>query len=186
MKILHLADLHLGKILLEQSLIEDQEYCLKQIVNKIKQKNIEAVVISGDVYDKNIPSLDAVNLLNDFLNELIKELKIKVFIIAGNHDSKDRLGFGSKILEEEGLFIASKYEGSLKKVELSDEFGKLNIYMLPFIKPAEVKNYFEEEITSYDDAVHKIIAKENIDKSQRNIILVHQFVTFRNIGPRKK
>lgn len=186
MKLLHLADLHLGKVFGEQSLIEDQKYCLKQIEDKIKAENIEAVLIAGDVYDKSIPSLDAVNLLNDFLNVLIKELKIKVFMIAGNHDSKDRLGFGSKILEEDGLFISSKYEGTLKKVELEDEFGKLNIYMLPFIKPAEVKNYFEEEITSYDDAVYKIISKEKIDKSERNIILVHQFVTSRNFRTRKK
>jgi exonuclease SbcD len=183
MKILHLADLHLGKVLLEHSLIEDQEYCLKQIINKIKDENIDIILISGDVYDKNVPTLDAVNLLNDFLNVLIKELNKKVFIIAGNHDSKDRLSFGSKILENEGLFIEAKYTGKLKKVELEDEFGKLNIYMLPFIKPVEVKNYFEDEIISYNDAVHKIIEKEKIDKSQRNIIMIHQFVTAGTLEP---
>ena len=109
MKLLHLADLHLGKILQEQSLIEDQEYMLNQIIKLIKKENVETVLISGDVYDRSVPPAEAVNLLDSFLKTLIKELKIKVFIIAGNHDSKDRLGFGSKIFEDEGLYIESKY-----------------------------------------------------------------------------
>ena len=178
MKLLHLSDLHLGKILQEQSLLEDQEYMLKQIVEKIKEQEIETVLISGDIYDRGIPPTEAVNLLDSFLNTLIKELKRKVFIIAGNHDSKERLGFGNKIFENDGLYIESKYTGNLKKVELEDEFGKLNIYMLPFIKPIEVRKYFEdEEITSYEQAVHKLIEKEEINEKERNIILVHQFIT---------
>lgn len=178
MKLLHLSDLHLGKILQEQSLLEDQEYMLKQIVEKIKEQEIETVLISGDIYDRGIPPTEAVNLLDSFLNTLIKELKRKVFIIAGNHDSKERLGFGNKIFENDGLYIESKYTGNLKKVELEDEFGKLNIYMLPFIKPIEVRKFFEdEEITSYEQAVHKLIEKEEINEKERNIILVHQFIT---------
>ncbi len=135
MKIIHLADLHLGKILQEQSLIEDQEYMLNKIVDLIKEQDIETILISGDVYDRSVPPTEAVNLLDTFLNTLIKELKKKVFIIAGNHDSKERLGFGNKIFENDGLYIESKYEGTIKKVQLEDEYGKLNIYMLPFIKP---------------------------------------------------
>jgi exonuclease SbcD len=104
MKILHLADLHLGKILLEQSLIEDQEYMLNQIIEKIKENEIDVILIAGDIYDKNIPSLEAINLFDNFLNVLIKRLNKKVFIIAGNHDSKDRLAFGNKIFEEERSF----------------------------------------------------------------------------------
>lgn len=104
MKILHLADLHLGKILLEQSLIEDQEYMLNQIIEKIKENEIDVILIAGDIYDKNIPSLEAINLFDNFLNILIKQLNKKVFIIAGNHDSKDRLAFGNKIFEEERSF----------------------------------------------------------------------------------
>lgn len=178
MKLLHLSDLHLGKILQEQSLLEDQEYMLKQIVEKIQKEKIEAILISGDIYDRSIPPTEAVNLLDSFLNTLIKELKRKVFIIAGNHDSKERLGFGNKIFENDGLYIESKYTGTLKKVELEDEYGKLNIYMLPFIKPIEVRKYFEnEEINSYEEAIHKIIEKEEINEQERNIILVHQFVT---------
>lgn len=180
MKIIHLADMHLGKILQEQSLIEDQEYMLNKIIELIKEQNIEAIVISGDIYDRSVPPTEAVNLLDTFLNIIIKELKKKVFIIAGNHDSKERLGFGNKIFENDGLYIESKYEGTIKKVQLEDEYGKLNIYMLPFIKPIEVRKYILEEqenTLSYDETMHKIIEKENIDESQRNIILTHQFVT---------
>ena len=179
MKILHLADLHLGKILQEQSFIEDQEYMLKQIIEKIKQENIEVILISGDIYDRSIPPTEAVDLLDEFLNILIRDLKRKVFIISGNHDSKERLGFGNKIFEEEGLYISSKYEGKIKKVELEDEYGKLNIYMLPFVKPVEVKKYFDDEQLSYDEMIHKIIEKEEININERNIILTHQFVTSR-------
>lgn len=186
MKILHLADLHFGKILQEQSLIEDQEYILKEIINIIKEKEIKALLISGDIYDRSVPPTEAVNLLDNFLKILIKDLKIKVFIISGNHDSKDRLGFGNKIFEDEGLYIESKYNGRLKKVRLEDEYGPLNIYMLPFIKPVEVKKFFEDDLeNNYDLAINKIIEKEEIDKSERNIIMVHQFVTAGNVKPER-
>lgn len=177
MRILHLADLHLGKILQEQPLIEDQKYMLEEIIKKVKEENIEIILISGDIYDRSIPQTDAVDMLDYFLNKLIKDLKKQVFMISGNHDSKERLGFGNKIFENDGLYISSKYEGQIKKVELQDEYGKLNIYLLPFIKPVEVKKYFEDEILSYDETIKKIIEKENIDETQRNIILTHQFVT---------
>ena len=184
MKFLHLADLHLGKILQEQSLIEDQEYMLNQIIEIIEKENIDAVLISGDVYDRSVPPAEAVNLLDCFLKTLIKELKIKVFMIAGNHDSKDRLAFGSKIFEDEGLYIESKYNGDLRKVELQDEYGKLNIYMLPFVKPIEVKQFFEDDLeNNYNTAINKIISKEKINVKERNIILVHQFVTAGMVEP---
>ena len=186
MKFLHLADLHLGKILQEQSLIEDQEYMLKQIIGTIERENIETVLISGDVYDRSVPPAEAVNLLDSFLRTLIKELKIKVFIIAGNHDSKGRLGVGRKILEDEGWDIESRYTGNLRKVELQDEYGKLNIYMLPFVKPVEVKQFFEDDLeNNYNIAINKIIGKEEINKRERNIILVHQFVTAGTIEPER-
>lgn len=177
MRILHLADLHLGKILQEESLLEDQKYMLEEIIKKVQEENIEIILISGDIYDRSIPQTDAVDMLDYFLNKLIKDLKKQVFMISGNHDSKERLGFGNKIFENDGLYISSKYEGQIKKVELQDEYGKLNIYLLPFIKPVEVKKYFEDEILSYDETIKKIIEKENIDETQRNIILTHQFVT---------
>ena len=186
MKFLHLADLHLGKILQEQSLIEDQEYMLNQIIEIIEKENIDAVLISGDVYDRSVPPAEAVNLLDCFLKTLIKELKIKVFMIAGNHDSKDRLAFGSKIFEDEGLYIESKYNGDLRKVELQDEYGKLNIYMLPFVKPIEVKQFFEDDLeNNYNTAINKIISEEKINVKERNIILVHQFVTAGMVEPER-
>ena len=185
MKVLHLADLHIGKIVLEQSMLEDQKYMINQIIEKIKEENVEVVLISGDVYDRSVPPSDAVNVLDNFLKVLIKDLKLKVLIIAGNHDSKERLNFGSKIFAEEGLYISATYNGKIDKVELKDKFGKINFYMLPYIKPVEVKQYFDEEINSYHLAVKAVIDKEDIDEFNRNIILSHQFVTAGNEEPEK-
>lgn len=186
MKILHLADLHIGKIVLEQSMLEDQKYMLNQIVEKIKEEKIELVLISGDVYDRSVPPPDAVTCLSNFLKVLIKDLKLKVCMIAGNHDSKERLGFGSEIFADDGLFISANYNGSLDKVELEDEYGKINVYMLPYIKPVEVRGFFEEkEISTYHDAVKAVIEKEEINKNERNIILSHQFVTAGNEEPER-
>ena len=186
MKILHLADLHIGKIVLEQSMLEDQKYMLNQIVEKIKEEKIELILISGDVYDRSVPPSDAVTCLSNFLKVLIKDLKLKVCMIAGNHDSKERLGFGSEIFADDGLFISANYNGSLDKVELEDEYGKINVYMLPYIKPVEVRGFFEEkEISTYHDAVKAVIEKEEINKNERNIILSHQFVTAGNEEPER-
>lgn len=185
MKILHLSDLHIGKIVLEQSMIEDQKYILNKIIEKIKEEKIELILISGDIYDRGVPPSEAVTVLNNFLKILIKDLKIKVCIIAGNHDSKERLNFGSEIFANDGLYISAEYKGKLDKIELEDKYGKINVYMLPYIKPAEVKPYFEEEIKSYHEAVKKVIQKETIDTKQRNIIVSHQFVTAGNEEPEK-
>ena len=181
MKILHLADLHIGKIIYEQSLLEDQEYMLKQIEKIIEKEKIEAVLISGDIYDRSIPPADAVEVLDKFLNNLIKILKVKVFIISGNHDSKERLNFGSKIFENDGLYIQTTYNGRIRKVELDE---KINIYMLPFIKPIEVKQYFvNEKIETYNDAIKHIIENEKLDKTKINILMAHQFVTSGTTNP---
>ncbi|MDD2376969.1 MAG: exonuclease SbcCD subunit D [Clostridia bacterium] len=176
MKIIHLSDLHLGKIVLEQSMIEDQKYILNEIINIITKEAVQVVLISGDIYDRSIPIIDAVNLLNEFLTKLTN-MNLKVYIITGNHDSKDRLNFASKILECKNLYIEGTYTGNLKCFTLKDEYGNLNIYMLPFVKPTDVKPYFEEDIDSYEEAVRLIIEKEKIDNNERNIILAHQFVT---------
>lgn len=181
MKILHLADLHIGKIIYEQSLLEDQEYILKQIEKIIEKEKIEAVLISGDIYDRSIPPADAVEVLDKFLNNLIKILKVKVFIISGNHDSKERLNFGSKIFENDGLYIQTTYNGKIRKVELDE---KINIYMLPFIKPIELRQYFEnEKIETYNDAIKNIIENEKLDKTKINILMAHQFVTSGTTNP---
>ena len=181
MKILHLADLHIGKIIYEQSLLEDQEYMLKQIEKIIEKEKIEAVLISGDIYDRSIPPADAVEVLDKFLNNLIKILKVKVFIISGNHDSKERLNFGSKIFENDGLYIQTTYNGKIRKVDLDE---KINIYMLPFIKPIELRQYFEnEKIETYNDAIKNIIENEKLDKTKINILMAHQFVTSGTTNP---
>lgn len=181
MKILHLADLHIGKIIYEQSLLEDQEYMLKQIEKIIEKEKIEAVLISGDIYDRSIPPADAVEVLDKFLNNLIKILKVKVFIISGNHDSKERLNFGSKIFENDGLYIQTTYNGKIRKVELDE---KINIYMLPFIKPIELRQYFEnKKIETYNDAIKNIIKNEKLDKTKINILMAHQFVTSGTTNP---
>lgn len=181
MKLLHLADLHIGKIIYEQSLLEDQEYMLKEIVKIIEQEKVEVVLLSGDIYDRSVPPADAVDVLNEFLNSLIKVLKVKVFIIPGNHDSKERLNFGSKIFESDGLYIQASYDGKLRCVKLSEY---INIYMLPFVKPVEVKQYFEsEKINTYNEAVKLIMEKETIDEGKVNILMAHQFVTAGNNNP---
>lgn len=177
MKIMHLSDLHLGKSILEQSLIVDQEYILNQIIDIIKEKCIDIVLIVGDVYDKGIPNVDAVRLFSSFLTRLYK-LKVKVLVISGNHDSKDRLSFGNELFVDNGVYIEGIFSGELKKVTFNDDNGNLNVYMLPFIKPADVRRYYSDiQIDSYDDAVRCIINNTKIDKNERNIIMVHQFVT---------
>ena len=174
---MHLADLHLGKSILEQSLIEDQKYILDKILNIVRDKKIDAVLVVGDVYDKAIPSVEAVKLFSEFLSKLYK-LSVKVFVISGNHDSKDRLSFGNELFIDNGVYIEGIFDGELKSYELEDEYGKVNIYMLPFVKPADVRKYYPNNvIESYHDAVKCIIDNTKIDDKERNIIMVHQFVT---------
>lgn len=185
MKILHLADLHIGKSILEQSLLKDQEYILEQIIKIIKEKDINTVLIAGDIYDRSIPSTEAINLLDNFLVTLTKELKIKVLIISGNHDSKERLNFGSKLFEKEGLYIQTSYDGNLRKIEIPDEYGFINFYLLPYLKPADVKSFFDDDIENYNDAIKKIIEKETINEKERNIIVSHQFVTSGTFSPER-
>lgn len=178
---MHLSDLHLGKVILEQSMIDDQKYILEQIIKIIKDKEVEVILIAGDIYDKGIPNVEAVRLFSNFLARLY-ENRIKVFVISGNHDSKDRLIFGNELFIDNGVYIEGIYNGVLKKIELADEFGKILIYMLPFIKPADVRGFYPDmEIDSYQDAVKCIIDNTDIDVSKRNIIMVHQFVTANGI-----
>lgn len=177
MKVMHLSDLHLGRSILEQSLIEDQRYILNKIIDIVKEKNVDIVLIAGDVYDKGIPNVDAIKLFNEFLNRL-HDLKLKVFIISGNHDSRDRLSFGNELLALSDIYIEGKFDGNLRKVVLNDEYGEFNIYMLSFVKPADVRNYYSDyNIDSYDDMVRLIIENTDIDEEERNIVMVHQFVT---------
>ena len=177
MKLMHLSDLHLGKLALEQSMIDDQKYILNQIIDIVKKEKVDIVLIAGDVYDKSIPTIEAVNLFSNFLTKLYK-LKVLVFVISGNHDSKDRLSFGNELFVDNGIYIEGIFNGNLRCETINDKYGKLNIYMLPFIKPVEIKRFYPDEIIdTYEDAIKCILKHSSINKSERNIIMVHQFVT---------
>ena len=177
MKFLHLSDFHLGKKVNGFSMLRDQEHILKEVIKIIDEEKPEAVLIAGDIYDKPVPPAEAVSLLDNFLYELASRM-LRVFIISGNHDSAERLFFGARLMNGGGVYIAPAYNGTVEPVVLNDAFGELAIYMLPFIKPVNVRRYYEDEnIESYDDAVRKVVEHMNIDKSKRNILLSHQFVT---------
>ncbi len=177
MKIIHLSDLHIGKRVNEQSMIEDQAYILDEILRIIDDSSPNAIVIAGDIYDKSVPSAEAVSLFNDFIVKLSKTL-IPVFIISGNHDSAERLAFASELIERAGIYISPVYNGEIKPVTLSDEHGEVRFYLLPFVKPLNVKRFFDsEEIETYTDALRVAISSMNIDTSVRNVLVSHQFVT---------
>ncbi len=176
MKFMHLGDLHLGKSLCEFDLIEDQKYILDQILEIINKESVDALLIAGDVYDKSVPSEAATHLLDGFIKTL-SERCIKTFIISGNHDSDERLNFGSSLFESNGIYISSLFKGELFKRTLEDEYGKINIFLLPFIKASEVRQFYpDEKIEDYDAAVRLVINKAKVDASERNIIVSHQFV----------
>ena len=177
MKVLHLSDLHLGKRVNEFSMIEDQKYIINQIIEIMKDEKIEAVIIAGDIYDKSTPSAEAVELFDEFLTK-IKRINVKALIISGNHDSPERIAFGGNIMKDSGIYLSKVYDGNTVKVELEDEYGKINFYLLPFIKPANIRRYFpDKNIESYTSAVKIAVENMNINKNQRNILLTHQFVT---------
>ena len=176
MRFLHLADLHLGKRVNEFSMIEDQKYVLKQILNIIDEHHVQSVLMAGDIYDKSVPSAEAVLLLNDFLTELSKK-SIQTFVISGNHDSAERIGFGADIMSLAGIYMAKPYDGFIEKITVEDEFGEIDIHMLPFVKPATVKHaYKEEEISTYDEAIAVVMEHTDIDTAKRNILIAHQYV----------
>jgi len=177
MKFIHLSDLHLGKRVNEFSMIEDQQYILTKIINIIDEEHPDGVLIAGDVYDRSVPSEDAMQLWDDFLNKLSVR-KIEVYAISGNHDSAVRFADHGKLIENAGIHLAPVFNGEVKTIACEDEYGKLNIYMLPFVKPVTVRAFYpEEKIEDYTDAVRVVIEHMNIDENQRNIIIAHQFVT---------
>ena len=177
MKFIHLSDLHLGKRVLEFSMIEDQEYILKEILTIIKNEKPDGVIIAGDVYDKSVPSEDAMRLWDEFLISLA-EKKIPVYAISGNHDSAVRFADHGALVDSAGIHLSPVYDGNVKKYTVEDMDGLLNIYLLPFIKPAVVRSIFpEEDIKTYTDACRVAIEKMQVNPEERNIIVGHQFVT---------
>ena len=176
MKFVHLSDLHLGKRVNEYSMLEDQEYILTKIINIIDDEKPAGVIIAGDVYDKSIPSAEAVQMFDDFLTRLAKR-NLQVFIISGNHDSPERMSFGSRLMDQSGIHISQVYSGKIEPFALKDEHGLINVYTLPFVKPAHVKRFSDESIESYTDAIRVAVAEMNVDQSARNLLITHQFVT---------
>ena len=179
MKFMHLADLHLGKTVNAFDLIEDQQYILNEIINIARDNDINTILISGDIYDKKQPSERAVSLFDEFLTKCTHN-NIRIIAISGNHDSDERLNFGSRIFSNNNIHITGIYNGEIPSVTLEDEYGKINFYMMPFIKASTVKSYYPEDFNNdnnnYHHAIDVAIKHSNIDKDARNILLAHQFV----------
>lgn len=177
MKFLHLADLHLGKRVNGFSMLEDQAHILRQILAILDDEQPDGVLIAGDVYDKSVPSVEAVGLLDGFLTEL-RARGVPVLLISGNHDSPERLAFGGRVMDSCGIHISPVYDGALAPVTLHDEFGPVHVWLLPFVKPAHVRRWFPDaDIESYTDSVAEAIAHMDIDTAARNVLVTHQFVT---------
>lgn len=179
MKLLHMSDLHLGKRVNEFSMIEDQKYILKQILAIAQREEADGVIVAGDIYDKPLPSAEAVQVFDSFLTDLA-DLHIPVFMVSGNHDSAERIAFGARLMRREGVYISPVYDGNVEPVCLHDKYGEINIYLLPFLKPAVVRhalNAEAEEINNYQDALQMAIAHMKVDENVRNVLVAHQFVT---------
>ncbi len=176
MKFIHISDLHIGKKLNEFSLAEDQRHILGEILKIADTERPDCVFIAGDIYDKSMPSGEAVEMFDAFLYELTL-LNTNIFIISGNHDSPERIAFGARLMQSSRVFIAPVYDGTVYKHSLKDGFGLINIYLLPFVTPRQVRRFYDAETESYNDAVKTAISEIPDDESERNVILTHQFVT---------
>ncbi|MEG2000653.1 MAG: exonuclease SbcCD subunit D [Evtepia sp.] len=174
MKFIHLSDLHIGKVVNEFSMLDDQRFILDQILALIDIEKPDAVIIAGDIYDKSIPTAEAVHLFDDFLVRLSTS---KVFVISGNHDSPERIAFGARLIKQSGVFLSPVYDGTVTPISLTDQYGILDVFLLPFIKPAHVRAIFSNaEISSYTDALQTAIHAMPIDPTHRNLLVTHQFV----------
>lgn len=177
MKIMHLSDLHLGKRVNEFSMLEDQIYILNEIINIIDEQKPKVIILAGDIYDKPIPPAEAVEIFDDFLYKLSKR-NPAVFIISGNHDSPERIAFGSRLFDKSGIYLSPVYNGKILPIPVDDECGDINFYMLPFIKPVHVRRFFPDaEVYTYTDALSTVISDMHIDTAQKNILITHQFIT---------
>ncbi len=181
MKIIHTGDWHIGKIVNEFSMIEDQRFYLNRLIELLEEEKPDVFIISGDIYDRSVPPAEAVELLDEVLCKIILELNIPVLAISGNHDSPERLSFGSKLLRDNGLYIEGIFNKEIKKVTIKDEFGNVNFYLLPYVDPAKVRLVYRiDDIKTYDDAM-KFLLKEvekTMNKDERNVLITHGYVTF--------
>ena len=174
---MHLADLHLGKRVNGFSMMEDQEYILNRILEIMEEEQPDGLLIAGDVYDKTIPPAEAVRLMDDFLTAVAAK-NVPVFLISGNHDSAERVAFGHQLMQGSGIWISPVYDGTIRHHTLEDRWGEVNIYLVPFLRPSLVRSFFPDaEIGDYTDALQTILEGLQLDTSQRNVVLAHQFVT---------
>ncbi|MDY2820348.1 MAG: exonuclease SbcCD subunit D [Hominisplanchenecus sp.] len=177
MKFIHISDLHLGKRVYEFPMLEEQRDILEKILGIAKDERADGVLVAGDVYDRQIPSAEAVQLFDWFLTALA-EMGLYVFVISGNHDSAERLAFGARLMETQRVYLAPVFAGEVKTVSLTDAYGELCIYLLPFIKPAYVRRFYpDREIADYEEALGTVMEHMSVDETKRNILLAHQFVT---------
>lgn len=177
MKIMHLSDLHIGKKVNEYSMLQDQIYILKEILRIIDNEKVETVIIAGDVYDRSLPPNEALGLFDEFLYQLSGR-NVNVFVISGNHDSPERISYCGRMMTENKIFLSPVYDGNVKPITLNDDYGEVNFYLLPFVRPADIRRYFpDENIENYTDAVKVAIDNMNVDFNERNILVTHQFVT---------
>ncbi len=177
MRLIHLADLHIGKRVNGFPMLEDQRYILEQILEKIQETGADTVAIAGDIYDKPVPSAEAVDLFDDFLVGLT-ELGVRIFLISGNHDSAERISYAGRLLRESHVFISPRFDGTIRPVPISDEYGTVNVYLIPYIHPSLVRNAWpDEKIDSYEDAMRVLLHKSEVDPNARNLAVAHQFVT---------
>lgn len=179
MRLMHLADLHIGKKVNEFSMLEDQRYILEQVLALVREQKADGVLIAGDIYDKAIPPVEAVSLFDTFLTRL-SQWHVPVYMINGNHDSVERVSFGAKLMQKSGVYVASEYTGDVESVRVKDAYGILDIYLLPFIKPAYVRAVWGEEaegIRTCQEAVAYVMSKVKLEKDHRNLLVAHQFVT---------
>lgn len=181
MKFLHISDLHIGKRINEFSMIEDQKYILDKILEIADTEQTDGVLIAGDIYDKPVPSAEAVQVFDQFLTKLAEQEK-KVFVVSGNHDSVERISFGAQLMKGRNVYLSPVYNGDISKVALTDEYGEICVYLLPFLKPVTVRHALENEDVeempeTYHDAVKLVVERMKVDGKKRNILVAHQFVT---------
>lgn len=177
MKLMHLSDLHIGKRLNEFSLLDDQSYILDEILRITEEQKPDAAAIAGDIYDKSTPSAEAVALFDSFITRLANLVK-PIFVISGNHDSAERIAFGSSLMQTAGVYLSPVYNGTAEPVKINDEFGSVNVYMLPFIRPSDVRRVYPDDDTeSFDSAFKAAVSHLDVNEKERNIMIAHQFIT---------
>ena len=183
MKIFHIADLHIGKIVNGFPMLEEQKSVLNSILDEAEKKKIDGIIIAGDIYDKSVPSTDAIDVFDDFVTKL-SEKNIKSYIVSGNHDSVQRVSFGANIMAKNNIYFAKSYSGKIEPI-MADDKEKIAIWLLPFVRPTDVRPFHSEEIScgKYQDAVETVIKNMDIDKNITNILVAHQFVTNNGVSP---